>query len=91
MNCYIVSPKEASEHTFNSQIVELLGANIKIVPVNEVHDTIEAEIDNLRNKGKKPFLIYGNDGILERYKKSKCSFLHTGGTPLFFDWLKRKK
>ena len=49
MSCHIVSPEEASEPTFNSQMMELFGAEITMVPVREVHDTIEGKIKELRN------------------------------------------
>ena len=59
MPCYIISPEEASEPTFNSQMMELFGAEITTVPVSEVHDTIEAKIESLRASGKKPYFIEG--------------------------------
>lgn len=57
--CYIISPKEASEPTFNSCMLELFGARITTVPVNEVHDTIEAMLQRLRDLGKHPYFIQG--------------------------------
>jgi len=59
MNCYIISPEEASEPTFNSQMMELFGAEITIVPVSEVHDTIENKLNELRTAGKRPYFIEG--------------------------------
>lgn len=59
MNCYIISPEEASEPTFNSQMMELFGAEITIVPVAAVHDTIENKLSELRMAGKHPFFIEG--------------------------------
>lgn len=59
MNCYIISPEEASETTFNSQMMELFGAEITTVPVNRVHDTIEEKLEELRQCGKNPFFIEG--------------------------------
>ena len=37
IKCFIISPEEASEPTFNSQMMELFGAEITTVPVSEVH------------------------------------------------------
>lgn len=37
----------------------MFGADIKTVPINEVHDTIKEKIEELRNIGKKPFFIPG--------------------------------
>ena len=59
MNCYIVAPQEASEPTFNSQMMDLFGAEITTVPVSEVHDTIEGMLTDLRNAGNKPYFIEG--------------------------------
>lgn len=59
MDCYIIAPQEASEPTFNSQMMELFGAEITIVPVSEVHDTIDRKIAELRNAGKHPYFIAG--------------------------------
>ena len=57
--CYIIAPQEASEPTFNSQMMEIFGAEITIVPVSEVHDTIERKIAELRDAGKHPYFIEG--------------------------------
>ena len=38
MPCYIIAPLEASEPTFNSQMMKLFGAEITTVPVETVHD-----------------------------------------------------
>lgn len=59
MKCYIISPEEASEPTFNSQMMKLFGAEITTVPVNDVHDTIEGKIAELKNDGKTPYFIEG--------------------------------
>ena len=59
MPCYIIGPLEASEPTFNSRLMELFGAHIKVVPVEEVHDTIENCLDKLRKEGKNPYFIMG--------------------------------
>ncbi len=59
MPCYIISPEEASVPTFNSKMMELFGAEITIVPVTEVHDTIEQKLFELQTKGKKPYFIPG--------------------------------
>lgn len=57
--CYIISPEEASEPTFNSQMMEIFGAEITIVPVSRVHDTIEEKLAAIRGCGKKPYFIEG--------------------------------
>ncbi len=59
MCCYIIAPLEASEPTFNSQMMELFGAEITTVPVVEVHGTIERKITELKDVGKQPYFIGG--------------------------------
>lgn len=59
MNCHIISPKEASEPTFNSALRELLGAKAVTVPVEEVHDTIEAKLKEIKDRGGRPYFIPG--------------------------------
>lgn len=59
LKCHIIAPKEASEQTFNSQMMKIFGAEITIVPVNEVHDAIENIMEELRRSGKKPYFIAG--------------------------------
>ncbi|MBR4587115.1 MAG: pyridoxal-phosphate dependent enzyme [Lachnospiraceae bacterium] len=59
IKCYIISPEEASVPTFNSKMMELFGAEITTVPVSAVHDTIEAEIRELKESGKDPYFIEG--------------------------------
>ena len=59
MGCYIITPQEASEPTFNSQMMALFGAEITTVPVGEVHYTIERKIAELKDAGKHPYFIEG--------------------------------
>ena len=57
--CYIISPKEVSERTFNSKMMELFGAEITTVFVDKVHETIENKMEFLKNNGKNPYFIPG--------------------------------
>ena len=57
--CYLIGPEEVSDKTFNSRFMELFSAEIITVPVNQVHDTIEAKLDELQKAGKKPYFIPG--------------------------------
>lgn len=59
MPCYIISPEEASEETFNSRMMKLFGAEITTVPVSEVHDTIANKLRELRTTDKRPYFIEG--------------------------------
>lgn len=59
LGCYIISPEEVSDKTFNSQMMELFGAEITTVPVSEVHDTIERKLEELKNAGCRPYFIEG--------------------------------
>ncbi len=57
--CLIISPEEESEKTYNSQLMELFGAEIMVVTVEAVSSTIEKTLVQLREQGKKPYFIAG--------------------------------
>lgn len=57
--CYIISPEETSKPTFNSQMMDIFRADITVVPVEQVHDTIENKIEDLKSEGKNPYFIAG--------------------------------
>ncbi len=57
--CYVISPREASEATYNSKMMELFDANITTVPVDEVSTTIENKLNELKEKGLTPYFIPG--------------------------------
>ena len=57
--CYIVSPSESSEETFNSKLVEIFGASRTIVTVDNVHNAIESILLKLKEDGRKPYFIQG--------------------------------
>lgn len=59
MNCYIIGPSEVSDFTFNSKLMDLFGAEVTVVPVEKVHDTIENKLKELKEKGLKPYFIPG--------------------------------
>ena len=59
MPCYIIGPEEASQTTYNSQMMGMFGAEIVRVPVTAVHETIEAKLAALRVDGKHPYFIEG--------------------------------
>ncbi len=57
--CTLIGPGEVSDPTYNSKMMELFGANIITVPVDEVSATIDNKMNELRSKGKKPYFITG--------------------------------
>lgn len=59
MPCYLIGPEEVSDTTFNSKFMGLFGAAIIAVPVDMVHDTIESKLQELKDKGNKPYFIPG--------------------------------
>lgn len=59
MRCCIIGPSEVSDPTFNSKLVNLFGAEVTTVPVDQVHDTIAHKLDELRAAGYKPYFIPG--------------------------------
>lgn len=89
--CYIISPEEASKPTYNSRMMELFGAEITVVPVEQVHDTIEAKLRDLRKAGKNPYFIagggHGNLGTqayVDCYQEIRDYERRTG---MFFDYI----
>ncbi len=88
-DCLVISPEETSEVTFNSRLRNLFGAKTVVVPVNEVSDTIDRTLEDLRNQGKKPYFIpgggHGNLGTeayvqcyeeIRRYEKESGIFFN---------------
>ena len=87
--CYLIGPEEVSDMTYNSRLMQLFGAEIITVPVNLVHDTIEAKLDELKRAGRKPYFIpgggHGNIGTkayaecyeeIKKYEKENGIFFH---------------
>lgn len=61
--CHIISA-ESSDHAgesplFNRQLVMRFGASVETVPVEQVHDTIERRMQDVRDAGKTPYFIQG--------------------------------
>lgn len=91
LDCYIISPEEASEQTFNSQMMTLFGAEITVVPVSEVHDTIENKLDALSAAGKHPYFIeggghgnIGTEAYVQCYKEIKK---YEEAEKIYFDYI----
>ena len=59
LKCIIISPVETGKTTFNSQMMELFGAEIISCKVTEVKDTIDGELSRLTKEGYKPYFIEG--------------------------------
>lgn len=57
--CYIISPLEGLEETFNNKMMKLFGANITTIPTNMVKETIEQQLSYLKDKGYNPYFIQG--------------------------------
>lgn len=57
--CYIISPNETSKKTFNSQMMKIFGAIIIKCPVVKVSFTINRKLQELKDKGYKPYFIQG--------------------------------
>ena len=89
--CIIIGPEEVSDTTYNSVLMELFGAKIITVPVDKVHDTIEAELARLRDEGKNPYFIQGGghgnigtESYVRCYKEIKSYEKETG---IKFDYI----
>ena len=59
MPCYIISPIESTEETFNRKMMLLFGAKIEAVPLSDVHNAIENKLNDLKKRGQKPYFIPG--------------------------------
>ena len=57
--CYIISPEESSDQTYNSKLMGILGASIITVPIEKVSVTIENKINELKEGGYHPYFIAG--------------------------------
>ena len=89
--CIIIGPEEVSDMTYNSVLMDLFGAKIITVPVEKVHDTIEAELARLRDEGKNPYFIQGGghgnigtESYVRCYKEIKSYEKETG---IKFDYI----
>jgi len=59
MPCFIIGPEEVSDITYNSVLMDMLGAHITTVPVETVSKTIDDKINKLKEQGNKPYFIAG--------------------------------
>ena len=65
LECIVISPLEENKQTYNSQMVRLFGAKVIVVPVDDVHQTIEDTIAMLKKNNKRVYFIPGGGhGIL---------------------------
>ena len=66
MKCVLIGPSEVSDTTYNSRMMELFGAEMITVPVDEVKVTIDNTLNKLKNEGRNPYFIpgggHGNTG-----------------------------
>ena len=91
LGCYVISPEEASRPTFNSRLTALFGAEITVVPVSDVHDTIEQKLAGLKKSGKHPYFIeggghgnVGTEAYVRCYQEIKA---HEERTGIHFDYI----
>lgn len=59
VTCYIISPEEVMDLTFNHIMTSEFGSHYITVPVAQVHDTIEKLLADLKKKGLRPYFIQG--------------------------------
>lgn len=57
--CVIIGPLEVSDSTYNSQMMDLFGAELITVPVDKVSTTIDDKLKELREAGHRPYFIMG--------------------------------
>lgn len=59
LKCYIISPQEILKKSYNLQMMNMFGAEITFVPVDEVHDAIDKKLADLIKQGLCPYFIAG--------------------------------
>lgn len=91
LSCFVISPEEASDPTFNSQMMDLFGAEKTTVSVSKVHDTIERKLYELARVGRKPYFIpggghgrIGTEAYVQCYKEIRKQEKELG---VFFDYI----
>lgn len=91
MKCVIIGPSEVSDGTFNSRFMELFKAEIITVPVEQVHDTIECKLEELRQVGLNPYFIpggghgnIGTEAYVQCYQEIKE---YEASEDIFFDYI----
>lgn len=91
MPCYLIGPSEVADVTYNSRFMDLFGAEMITVPAEQVHDTIENKLDELRQSGKNPYFIpggghgnIGTEAYVQCYEEIKEYEKEIG---IFFDYI----
>lgn len=91
MPCFIIMPEESSKATFNLKMMNLFGAIINAVPVKAVSKTIDHTLENLLERGKKPYFIpgggHGNLGTAAYVDCYKEIGEFEKGNNIFFDYI----
>ncbi|UCZ52953.1 pyridoxal-phosphate dependent enzyme [Bacillus shivajii] len=89
--CHIISPSESSYITSNKEMIELFGAIVTHCPVSEVHITIDKKMEELREKGYKPYFIQGGghgDIGTQAYVNAYEEILdYEASTGMYFDYI----
>ncbi len=57
--CHVVSPRGHGGPSFNGRMVRAFGATVEEVPVEGVHDALEAAVARFSAQGRRPYLIEG--------------------------------
>lgn len=57
--CYIVSPREKLEETLNSLMLNIFGATVIQSSLDDVADSINRKMEQLRSEGHSPYFIQG--------------------------------
>jgi len=77
LKCYIISPEENYEDTYNSRMIRMFGAKVIKVPIDKISITIDDLLEKLR-KDCKPYFIpggghgnFGTDAYVDAYNEIK--------------------
>lgn len=90
LKCYIISPEEQYQETFNSRLVTRFGAKIIKAPLDKIAQTIEETMSKLSQGGRPYFIQGGGHGNLgtkayvDAYNEI-CTYEKESG--IFFDYI----
>ena len=89
--CLIISPLESEDGSYNQQMVQLLGADVRKGPLNKVSEEIDRILEELKKVGKNPYFIkggghgnIGTEAYLQCYKEIQT---YEEENEIYFDFI----
>lgn len=91
IRCHIISPQEHYSETVNSKLAAIFGASVETCPVEQVSDTIDQRLEQLKKDGNKPYFImgggHGNFGTAAYVEAYNEILRYEEETGIHFDYL----